>query len=135
MGKTDYLENALLNHVLRNTPYTSPTTVYVGLLSAAPSDSTPGTEFSGNAYARKAVTFGAPGAVGTGSAGTVSNSAEVQFDTATPNGWGTATHFGIYDAASGGNLLRWAALTGGPKTIAANDAPRFPIGSLVCTED
>lgn len=130
MGKTDYLENALLNHVLRNVSYTSPATVYVGLFTAAPTDAGGGTEVSGNGYARKAVTFGAPS-----TPGTVSNSAEVTFDTATPSGWGTITHFGIFDALSGGNLLRWNALSGGSKTIAAGDAPRFPIGALTCTED
>jgi hypothetical protein len=56
-GKSDYLENKILDHVLRNTAYTSPTTVYVGLYTAAPTDAGGGTEVSGNGYAREAATF------------------------------------------------------------------------------
>lgn len=43
-GKTDYLENKILDHVLRNTAYTSPTTVYVGLCTSTPTDSAAGTD-------------------------------------------------------------------------------------------
>lgn len=46
MSKSDYLENKLLDHQLGKTSYTMPT-VYVGLFTAAPSDSGGGTEVSG----------------------------------------------------------------------------------------
>ena len=35
---TDYLEDKILKHVFTNTSYTSPTTVYVGLFTVAPSE-------------------------------------------------------------------------------------------------
>ena len=57
---SNYLENALINAVLRNTSYTSPTTVYVSLYTTDPTDADSGTEVSGGLYARTAVTFGAP---------------------------------------------------------------------------
>ena len=35
---SNYLENALVNATLRNTTYTSPATVYVGLYTSDPTD-------------------------------------------------------------------------------------------------
>lgn len=58
-GASDYLETALLNHVLRNSSYTSPTTVYAALYTAAPTDAGGGTEIAAAGYARVAVTTGA----------------------------------------------------------------------------
>ena len=95
---SDYLENALINAVLRNTSYTSPATVYVALFTSDPTDAGTGTELSGNGYARTAVTFGSP------SNGVTTNSADVTFPTATAS-WGTVSHIGIYDASTSGNLF------------------------------
>ncbi len=50
---SNYLENKVLDHVLRNTSYTSPTTVYVGLYTSDPTDAGSGTEVSGGSYARQ----------------------------------------------------------------------------------
>ena len=79
---SNYLENALINAVLRNTTYTSPATVYVSLYITDPTDADSGTEVSGGSYARVAVTFGAP------SNGVSTNSADVTFPTCTVS-WGT----------------------------------------------
>ncbi len=51
---SNYLENALINATLRNTSYTSPTTVYVALYTSDPTDADSGTECSGTSYARQA---------------------------------------------------------------------------------
>lgn len=128
MSKTDFLENKLLDHVLRNVAYTPPAAVYCGLFTAAPGEGGGGTEVSGNAYARQAVTFSAA------SGGASSNSATVTFPAATPSGWGAVTHFGIFDAATSGNLLRYGALQPS-KTVGVGDALSFPATQLVCTED
>lgn len=93
-----YLENAILNHTLRNTPFTAPTTVYIGLFLTDPTEDDTGTEVSGIAYARQPATFVAP------VAGSTSNAADIEFPIAGSN-WGTITHLGVYDASSGGNLL------------------------------
>jgi hypothetical protein len=77
---SNYLENALINATLRNTSYTSPATVYVGLYTTDPTDADTGTEVSGGSYARTAVTFGAP------SNGVTLNSAAVEFPQATGHG-------------------------------------------------
>lgn len=123
MSKTNYLENAIVNHVLRNTAYTSPTSVHIGLFTAAPGEAGGGTEVSGNAYARQAVTFGAP------TDGVCLNTALVQFPIATPSGWGTVTHFAIFDAATGGNMLYHAAL-GASLVVNASTRVEFAIGQI-----
>jgi hypothetical protein len=59
-----------------------------------------------------------------GSSGTTSNNAAITFPAPTAN-WGVVSHFGVYDATSGGNLLFWGALTVS-KTINNGDAsPSF----------
>ncbi|HQF46962.1 MAG TPA: hypothetical protein PLA37_14230 [Anaerolineaceae bacterium] len=48
---SDALENAWLNHVLRNTAYTSPgTAVYAALFTSNPADDFSGTECTGGGY-------------------------------------------------------------------------------------
>ncbi|MCO1599817.1 C40 family peptidase [Desulfosporosinus nitroreducens] len=100
---SDYLENALINAVLRNTAYSSPVTVYAALFTSDPTDAGTGTEVTGGAYVRMPVAFTDP------TDGQTSNSADVLFPIATAN-WGTITHVGLYDALSGGNLLFHAPL-------------------------
>jgi hypothetical protein len=57
---SNYLEDALINVTLRNTAYTTPTTVYLALYTTDPTDADTGTEVSGGSYARQAITMGAP---------------------------------------------------------------------------
>ena len=126
-AKTDYLEDALLNHVLRNTGYASPATVYVGLFTVMPADDgTGGTEVTGGSYARQSVTFAAP------SAGQVANNALVQFPTATAD-WGTVLGMGIFDNLSGGNLLYYGTLTA-PKIVGIGDQISFASSALTVSE-
>lgn len=122
---SNYLENALINATLRNTAYTSPTTVYVGLFTSDPTDAGSGTEVSGGSYARTAVTFGAP------SNGASTNSAAVEFPQATGD-WGTITHIGILDASSSGNLLYHTALDTS-KVIQTGDIFKIATGNLSVT--
>ena len=122
---SNYLENALINAVLRNTSYTSPTTVYVALFTSDPTDAGTGTEVSGGGYARQSVTMGAP------SDGVSSSSADVEFPQATAS-FGTVSHVGIYDASTGGNLLFHTALDSS-KTIATGDVFKIASGSLTVT--
>ena len=49
---TDYTENLVLTYLLTTDSATRPTAWYVGLFTAAPSDTGGGTEVSGNGYAR-----------------------------------------------------------------------------------
>jgi hypothetical protein len=129
MGKTDYAENKVLDHINGKTSFTMPT-AYVALFTAAPSDSGGGTEVSGGSYARVA-TSGATWSAA--SAGASSNAAVVTFPTASAS-WGTVTHYALFDASTAGNMLRWAALTTS-KTVASGDTASFAIGALSMTED
>ena len=122
---SNYLENAVINVVLRNTPYTSPAAVYVGLFSNDPTDADTGTEITGGSYARTAVTFDAP------SNGVTQNSADIEFPQATAS-WGTVSHIGIYDASSGGNLL-FHTILDVSKTIDSGDIFKIATGNLSVT--
>ena len=131
-SKADFLENELLDHVLGNAAYTAPVTVYVALYTVAPTDAGGGTEVTGGSYARVTVTNNAtnwPAASG----GAKSNGTEIVFVTATAS-WGTVVAFGIFDAATAGNLLYWATLTAN-KIIDSGDTAKFAVGDLDVTED
>jgi len=117
-----YLANKLLDHSLRNVAYTPPSTVYLALYTSNPGPGDTGTEVSGGGYARQAVSFNPA------SGGQVVNSVDVVFPAATA-AWGTVTHVGVKDAATGGNLLFYAALST-PKTIDAGDQLKLPAGQL-----
>ena len=54
---SDYLENVILNHVLRGQVYTPPDNVYVSLHTASVQDDGSGMEVSGASYERKIVSF------------------------------------------------------------------------------
>lgn len=135
---TDYLENKIIDWLLRATSYTPPATLYIGLLTAAPSDAAGGTEVSGGSYARVSVvsattawnnTQGNTTGASTGTDGTSENAVAITFPAPTAN-WGVVTHFGVYDASTAGNLLIYAALTAS-KTINNGDAaPSFAVAAL-----
>ena len=122
---SNYLENALINAVLRNTTYTSPATVYVSLWTTDPTDAGSGNEVSGGSYARTSVTFGAP------SNGVTSNNADVSFPQATAS-WGTVGWIGLNDASTSGNLLFHTPLDTS-KTIDSGDIFKIASGSLTVT--
>ena len=141
---SNYLENKIIDHVLRGTPYTAPTTVYFALLTAAPSDAGGGTEVTGGSYARVALTANttnfagtqaaASTAVSSGTNGTTSNNVVVTFPTPTAN-WGVATHMAVYDATTSGNLLVYGALNAS-KTINNGDAaPSFAAAAFTWQVD
>ena len=60
---SDYLEGAVLDATLRNTSYSSPSTVYLALFTSDPTDAGSGTECSGTNYARQSVAFSRTNAV------------------------------------------------------------------------
>lgn len=129
---SDFLENELLDHVFGAAAYTAPATVYVALYTVAPTDAGGGTEVTGGAYARVAVTNNAtnfPAASG----GAKSNGTVITFPTATAN-WGTVVAFAILDAAAGGNFLCWADLAVN-KTVNNGDTAEFAVNDLDITLD
>ena len=136
---SDFLENKLIDQVFRGQAYTFPATLYVGLLTAAPSDAGGGTEVSGGSYARVAVTSnltnwsGTQGAGTTtapsGTTGTTSNNTPIEFPAPTAN-WGQVSHVGVYDSLSGGNLLFWSPLSIAKTVNSGDAAPYYAIGAF-----
>lgn len=103
---SDYLEGKFIDYVLRSAAFTSPTSVYLALFTATPSDAGGGTEVSGGTYSRYTLT----GAFDTASAGATQNTAIITFPTATAV-WGLVTSVGIFDAATAGNLLFYGSFS------------------------
>jgi hypothetical protein len=140
---SNYLENKMVDLVFRGQSYSAPT-LYVGLYTAIPSAAGGGTEVSGNNYSRvKTIAGSTPGlgdwnatqggnsAASSGTTGNTTNANAVTFTTPSAS-WGTVQWFGLFDAASGGNLIFWGPLTI-PKVINNGDTVSFPAGSLSVT--
>jgi len=122
-GFSNYLETEILDHVFAGNAYTAPTTLYLALHTADPAEDGSGAEVStsGTAYSRQTVTF-------TVSGNTATTDAAVEYSTATAN-FGTVSHVAVWDAATAGNMLAFAALTSS-KTIETGDVFRVPAGDL-----
>jgi hypothetical protein len=126
MSFTNTFETRVLTWVFTNSSATRPAAWFVALYTGAPNDAGGGTEVSGGAYARQAVTFSVSG-------DTATNTGAIEYPTATA-GYGTVTHVGIFDASTGGNLIAYAALTAS-KNIDTGDVLRLPAGDLDVTLD
>ena len=131
---SNYLENKVLDHVLKVAAYTQPSTLYLGLFNNISTNAaanleagtlTDETSTSGTGYARKTVAFAAA------SSGTSASSATVTFDTAIAT-WGTITHIAVMDAITGGNVLFYGAVTTA-KTIDIGDTFQVTSGNLTIT--
>lgn len=126
---TNYTENNLINHIFRTGTFAKPTTLYVGLITTL-TDGEAGTvtEVAGGAYARVARNPLDTNWNASTTTGTTANTATIQFPEATAD-WGTVTSLGIWDAATGGNLLIYSALTVA-RTITNGTTPSFGAGAL-----
>lgn len=120
MDMTDYFENKVGDHMLRNQAYTPPATLYLALFTTATTDAGGGTEVVGGSYARQAVTLSAF------SGGISANTNAITFSNlpAVTVGWGA-----LMDALSGGNMLMHGAAPT-PKTIALGGSITVAIGDV-----
>jgi len=135
---TDFAENALADFV-RGQGITLPTDWHIGLLSAASDASV--TELAGTGYARIAVARSLAAWAGTQGAGTTlpstgtshgtSNNAAVDWGAA-GSAWGTASHIGLFDAASGGECWMIQELQA-PIVIGASDPVAIEAGAIAYT--
>lgn len=108
MAKSNFLENAILDHVLRGVAFpTLAANNHVALFTSATTDAGGGIEVTGGAYARVAVgratTAWAAPADNAGAQRT-SNSAAITFPSPTVN-WGYVGFSALMDAATAGNML------------------------------
>lgn len=126
---TNYTENNLINHIFRTAPFTKPAALYIGLIKTlVDGEAGTFTEVTGGSYTRIARNPLDANWAASITDGTTSNIASIQFPAATAD-WGTVTHFGIWDAATGGNLLIYAELTN-HRTITNGTTPSFGAGAL-----
>ena len=135
MSKSNYLEESILNHIFRGSAFAAVGTVYVALFTADPGEAGGGTEVSGGAYARASVTSGAGAWSDPTGTGQISNSSDIVFPTPSGGNWGVCTHFAIFDAASGGNMLYHNALSTSKTINDGDSAPSFATGTLQISED
>ena len=122
---SNYLENKVLDYVLRDQADWAPAAVYLSLHTADPTDAGSGAEVSGGSYARQAITFNAAHAT----AGTIDNSSAEEFTNMPAC---TVTHIGVWDHASSGNLLFHGAVSAS-KTVTLGDTISLAAGSLDIT--
>jgi hypothetical protein len=102
---------------------------YISLHTGSPV-SGGGNEVAGGDYARQAAgTFTQSGSNPTSAV----NDNSVAFPVATGN-WGNITHFGVWTAAVGGDLIAYNTVAVA-KTIGTGDIARWPAGSLEVTAD
>ena len=124
-GFSDYWENKILDHIFGKANY-SPPTIYVALSTSDPQDNASGlAEPGGDAYARVQTSASDWNAA---SGGSLDNTTNIIFPQATGN-WGTITHFALFDAATGGHLLMYGALSQ-PQTIDSGKTIKFAAGDL-----
>lgn len=131
---SDYLEEGILNHTLRGQTLSTPSTIYVALFTNDPSDDDSGDELDDSAYERQDAAKGdsisagwtSPSTSGDGMA--VSNDKVIQFPPIA-DGSVTVTHYGLFDAKTGGNLLYHGEFTVA-KTLEVNDVLSIDVGGL-----
>lgn len=121
-GFSDYLENKILEHTLKNTTYTPVATVYASLHTADPGD-TGASECTGGSYARKSCSWAAAGS------GSIATNAALTW---TDMPACTVKYVGIWDTVSGGNNLYAGGLTAN-KTLNAGDTFEIASGNLTVT--
>ena len=123
---SNYLEEKIVEHFLRNNAITPPATVYVGLFESDPGEATGGTETAYTGYARQAASWTALDVNGQ-----TKNSGALTFPA---NGNASAsvtiTHIALFDAATSGNRLFKAALSSS-KTLSPGDVLSFASNAIV----
>lgn len=134
-GFPNDMEANILNHFFGGAALSpaSPATVHVGLFTTLPADDeTGGVEASYTGYARVGVTNNAtewPAAT-EGAPTQKSNANTITFGQKTDVGSITVVGFGLFDAASAGNLLFFGAVTPN-QAVGQNDTPRFLAGDVI----
>jgi hypothetical protein len=127
---SNYLEEKIVEHFLRNSAVASPATVYLALFTSDPTETGSGTEASYVNYARQPAAWTA-----LDGNGQTKNTTTVTFPA---NGNASAsvvvTHAALFDAATGGNMLLHGALASS-KTLQVGDVLSFAPNALTLTLD
>ncbi|HEV7337015.1 MAG TPA: hypothetical protein VGO06_13670 [Bosea sp. (in: a-proteobacteria)] len=129
---SNHLEKKLLDHTLGLASWTMPAETFVALFTADPGETgslAAEISFTSTGYARQSATT----AMGPTNAttGISLNEDVITFGPATVD-WGTVTHMAIMDAATGGNVLLYGALTSS-RNIQTGDSFQFAASQLSIT--
>lgn len=128
MNISDYLRNALLNHVLGVATYTRPTTVWAALYTVAPTSAGGGTEVSAADYSRVSTSWNAA------ILGSSTNSLDIRFPatSTTLSDWGIPNTLCLLDAPTVGNLLFFGLLSA-PVVLGMGNDFKIATSSLTIT--
>ena len=124
---SNYMEDAITAWINGTTFPSAPTNTFVQLYSQDPTDAGSAT---GALYTR--VSYAAGGWTrGTAGAGTLANTNIITI-TSSAGSAATASHFAVFDASTGGNLIFHGALSAS-KSIAVGDEVKFNASQLTLT--
>lgn len=136
-GFTDFLEQALLDHIFEDPIYTPAASIWIGITDTTPTEAGGNfVEESAGSYAR-VLTDDTDWSAATGGPPTAKTTiSPTVFPTATAD-WKSGNDmafFGLFDlvTVNGGNLLAFGAITT-PKAVQNGDTATFAIGDLTIT--
>jgi len=127
MGPTVPLRRALLDHITGVEEYTPPATWYLGASTTTPGDDGSNfTEPADSAYARIAISDW-----NTASGSSPASTTNITADAFGPadSGMGPLTHWGLFEAASGGTP-QWVGEFDDAKTLGAGDTGSVAAGAI-----
>jgi len=134
---SDDTERRILDHVVGKTTFTMPT-AYIGLSTADPLDDESGlAEPSGMGYARVVTNAADWNAAIEGSPSSISNALDITFPEASGD-WGIITHFALFSAATGVDVMMAHGSLTSSKHIESGEIAKFSGGTpgdLVLTLD
>jgi hypothetical protein len=128
MSASDNFENKILDAGFGTGTLTKPANVYVALYSTAPTDSTAGTEVTGNGYARQIVSFSSA------ANGAIASSGNVTFTANAASTWTTAVAVALTDASTAGNVMVYSTLSP-TRTLKDSETLTFETADLVVTQN
>lgn len=124
---TDEFEARILDWLLTAGAVARPAQWWIGLGTGRSEAAGLSGEPVGNGYLRQAVTWARSGSV-------AQPQAPAAFGPNITQPWGSITHFGVFDAPSGGNCLAAASLTD-PRNVQLGDTLTFAPADLSFTAD
>ena len=131
MSFSDYMENALLDHIFGGEASPAAGTFYLALSSTTPNDD--GSNFTEPveaSYERASVLANNTNFPASVSGSIKNGGVAISFPKALEAWTGPLTHFGIYDAVSGGNFIAWGALSA-PQAVVVGNVLSIPVDELV----
>lgn len=138
---SNYIENAILNCILRGVPMPTYPKTYIALFTGNPGEAgSLANEVSTTiwpSYVRREAEQG--GAIGSGwtepVSGSSSNANQITFPAHNGAAALTITHYAIMDAATGGNIVGGYAPLQTARTMEPGDIFVFDVGTMLATQD